>query len=276
MPTTELIDWYDSPLYYDIIFDVDTAVEATFLESVYQQHGESSGRAPKAPSVIELACGTGRLVQEMRSRGWRAAGFDANPHMLAFARDRVAASAPDCPRKDPSKPLLWSDLMESFQVPGRRKFDLAHCLISSFKYLRKESEALACIQQVANSLKSGGLFVLGIHLTDYSNPRITHERWMADRGGVELICNTRTWPANQRRRVEDLRTRMRITLPDGEVRLQESHWQCRTYSARQLRSLIRKVPELSLVECYDFHHEPDRPQKFDAQSSDVVLVLRRD
>ena len=30
MPRYEVFDWYENPLYYDVIFDVDTETEASF------------------------------------------------------------------------------------------------------------------------------------------------------------------------------------------------------------------------------------------------------
>lgn len=167
--------------------------------------------------------------------------------------------------------------MESFTIPGRRRFDLAHCLVSTFKYLKTEPEALAFLEKVASSLKPGGLFVLGLHLTDYDNTHWLHERWVAKRGRIEVTCNTRTWPADRKKRVEELRCRLKITegVENEKIRTQESRWQFRTYNAAQLRRLLRKVPELDLVACHDFYHDPESTRKLDDSYSDVVLVLRR-
>ncbi len=257
-------DWYETPLFYEIVFDEDTATEATFLEIMHLRHGRG---AAKSRTVLEPACGSGRLIRELASRGWKAWGFDASPEMLAHAREQLEAARLSA--------TLWEDHMESFEVPGHQCFDLAHCLVSTFKYLLTEEDALGCLRRVAGALKPGGLFVLGLHLTDYANPAITHERWVASRDGIEVVCNTRTWPADRRARTEALRTRLRITLPDGEVRRQETCWNFRTYSVAQLRSLLRKVPELDLEACYDFHYDPEAPRKLNDRHADLVAVLKR-
>ncbi|MCB1232022.1 MAG: class I SAM-dependent methyltransferase [Verrucomicrobiae bacterium] len=264
-------DWYDTPHYYDIIFGEDTATEATFLEVMHHRHG--LGKSGKPGAVLEPACGSGRLMHELARRGWRVAGFDRSEAMLNYADARLAGDG-----LDGTAPLLWRDGMEDFRVPRGRKFDLAHCLVSTFKYLLTEAEALACLQRVAAALRPGGVFVLGLHLTDYQNPAITHERWVGERDGLRVTCNTRTWPVDQRRRRERLRTRLRIetvAAADGELREQETHWEFRTYSASQVRTLIRKVPELTVVACHDFHHDPDEVREFDDSYSDLVVVLRR-
>lgn len=265
MPAIKKRDWYETPLYYDIVFDADTDVEADFLEAMHERHGTAAPKGER--SVLEPACGTGRLVREMAWRGWAAAGFDLSPAMLDFARERLKSEGVEAD--------LWEDRMESFEIPGNRRFDLAHCLVTTFKYLLTEEDALACLERVAAALKPGGLFVLGLHLTSYKNQKIGHERWVETRDGVEVVCNTRTWPADPKTRLEKLRNRLKITPPGEDSRTQETIWKFRTYNAAELRSLIEKAPEFELVACHDFHCDPDSTRRLNDAYSDLVLVLRR-
>ena len=264
MPNEER-DWYDTPLYYDIIFDADSARECAFLEAVQACHGGTKGRR-----LLEPACGSGRLVSEMARRGWNVSGFDGSERMLEFARDRLKTQG--------LKAHLWHGWMQSFEIPGGKNpasFDLAHCLVSTFKYLLTEKDAVAHLQRVAASLKPGGLYVLGIHLSDYRRQTHEHERWVAERDGIHVVCNTRSWPPQRGARLEDLRNRLKITHA-GRVHTQETRWQFRTYNAAQVRSLLRKVPALALVGVYDFTYDISAPRKLDDSYSDIILVLRRD
>jgi hypothetical protein len=111
-------------------------------------------------------------------------------------------------------------------------------------------------------------------LTDYDRNGPEHERWVARRGSIEVVCNTHTWPADRKSRLEDLRTRLRIT-DSGRSHLQETRWQFRTYNVAQLKSLLRKVPELEFIECYDFTYDLAEPRKLDDSYADVLLVLRK-
>jgi len=255
-------DWYDTPLYYDIVFDADTPREADFLEAVWRRHGT----ATRTRRVLEPACGSGRLVLELARRGWRVDGFDASVPMLDYARDRLAAAG--------LRARLWPDRLEDFTAPGAGRYDLAHCLVSTFKYLLTGAEASAGLQRIAAALRPGGIFVLGLHLSDYARARPEHERWVAARDGVAVVCNTRTWPADRHSRRENLRTRLRVTQ-EGRTRTQETRWQFRTYDARQLRALLRVVPELEAVACHDFTHDAATEFRLDGRHLDVVLVLRR-
>lgn len=262
MPSPARIDWYDTPLYYDIIFDADTEREADFLEAIHRRHARTRGRR-----VLELACGSGRLVSALAGRGWSASGFDLNPAMLDFARHRLAG--------EKRAAQLWEDALERFRVPGGRRFDLAHCLVSTFKYLLTEADALASLDRTASALKPGGLFVLGLHLTDRDRRRPSHERWTASRDGIEVVCNTRTWPPRPGTRLEPMRSRLRVTRPGLPPHEQETLWEVRSYTASQLRALLRKCGAFDLLDCHDFRHDPDERRRFDDTYADLVLVMRR-
>ncbi len=302
----EARDWYDTPLYYDIIYDADTRKEADLLEHVFAMFAT----AGKTRRVLEPACGSGRLVMEMARRGWSVSGFDGSAKMLDFARERLSKAGRTRPRKAAESPRdwsrtsatrrlrdtedtsngvtgllsktssalkarLWEDWMQSFEVPGGARFDLAHCLINTFRYLLTEKDAASFFQRVTRALRPGGVFVLGLHLTDYARTSCEHERWVMDRKGVHVVCNTRTWPADRRARIEKLRTRLEITHK-GRTCRQETLWDYRTYDAAQLRRLIKTAaPELEIVACHDFTCNPASARALDDEYADIVVVLRK-
>jgi SAM-dependent methyltransferase len=256
-------DWYDTPLYYDIIFDADTIKEAAFLEGVWERFG--SGK--KKGRVLEAACGSGRVMAEMLKRGWKADGFDLSEAMLGHARMRL---------KGATGWKVWQAEMARFEVPERRRYQVVHCLVSTFKYLLSEVEAQAALVRMAGVLEPGGLLVLGLHLTDYGRTGCEHERWVEERAGVRVVCNTRTWPADKRTRLERVRARLKVTVTEqGETKEQETNWAFRTYNAAQLKALLRVVPELDRVACYDFHYDLGAERKLDDRYADVIVVLRK-
>lgn len=259
----ETRDWYDTPLYYDIIYDADTRKEADLLEHVFAKHA-SPGRTR---NVLEPACGSGRLVIEMARRGWKVSGFDGSAKMLEFARGRLG--------KVKRKAALWEGWMQSFEVPKNTSYDLVHCLINTFRYLLTERDAASFLGRVSDSLRPGGLFVLGLHLTDYDRTNCEHERWVMDRKGVHVVCNTRTWPADRRTRIERLRTRLLITHK-GRSHRQETVWDYRTYDAAQLKQLLKSAaPALKVVACHDFTYDADETRKLDDEYSHLVVVMRK-
>ena len=254
------IDWYDTPLYYDIVYDVDTEAEAQFLSDVAERFCQSRGK-----DVLEPACGTGRLLAALAKKGFRVSGFDRSEAMLEFARLKMVQE------KVKEAGLELGD-MESFEMPGR--FDLVFCLLSTFKYLTTEDEARRCLQRVYQHLKPGGGFVLGVHLVDYASKRPEHERWVGKRDGIRVVSNTRTWPPDNATRLEKIRNRLEVEN-DGGVHRQESVWNCRTYDAEELSELISTVEGWKVVACYDFFHDIEAPREFDDSQNDLVVVLRK-
>jgi SAM-dependent methyltransferase len=257
---TESTHWYDLPRYYDIVHEIDDVAEADFLESVHRRFGRSSGRR----RALEPACGTARLLLEMERRGWRVRGFDASAEMVRHARTKRGTSG--------SPPRVVQGRMESFRVPGRH--DLAFCLVSTFKHLLTEKDARSHLACVARALSPGGVYVLGLHLSDYACTSRSRERWVGERDGVRVTTNLQVWPPDRRTRLEQARMRLRVE-EGGTVRQFESHWSFRTYDAPQLAHLLRSVPELEHVATRDFDYEIDRERDLDDDRLDKVVILRR-
>src|SRR5262245_56541773 len=175
MARYETVDWYETPLLYDIVFEEDTAKEGLFLEQAFERFGRvASRREPRR--VLEPACGSGRLVAEMARRGWAPTGFDLSAPMLDFARARLG--------RERLEATLATARMEQFRFAG--KFELAHCLVSTFKYLLDEEGARSHLRAVAAALRPGGIYVLGFHLTAYFWRRCQHERWVGERDGTRV------------------------------------------------------------------------------------------
>jgi SAM-dependent methyltransferase len=260
------IDWYSTPLYYDLVFAEDTQKECDFLEEALRRFGRvARHRGPKR--VLEPACGSGRLVEAMTRRGFDVTGFDASEEMVAFTKRRLATARPR-----PLAARVELGRMESFRY--REKFDLAHCFVSTFKYLRTERAARSHLRCVARTLRPGGLYVLGFHLSDYASNAGDDEHWVARRGGVHVVCDIRSWPPERELRRE--RVRCRLVVDDrGRAVRNETHWWFRTYDAAPVRALLRAVPEFEHVATRDFWYDWSQPRELDDTQLDTVLVLRR-
>ncbi len=258
-PKLEQIDWYDTPLYYDIIFDEDTQLEADFLEDALERYALSRGKR-----IFEPACGSARLVAEMADRGYRVTGTDRSKEMLDYGRQRL---------KDLS---LKARLVQAdMQDPSPKgPYDLAHCLVSTFKYLLLEKDAHDHLQSVADVLAKGGIYCLGFHLSDYKGGKTDKETWEQERDGVHVHCEIDSAAPVRRSRTEDVRCRMRVT-EDETVRRTETRWKFRTYDAAQFRKLLAKVPDLELVATHDFLYEIEECMPLDDELSDTLVILRK-
>jgi len=255
--------WYDSPLYYDMVYADYTKKETRFIEGIMKKHGPKLDGPMR---VFEPACGSGRLLESLGSRGHVVHGFDLNRHQVAFAKHRLAAKG--------LKGRVWRDRLQDFKVPRGARYDVAHCFVSTFKYIDTEAGAVRSLRRMAAALRPGGLLLLGLHLTDYKNTPADHERWIGRKPGIRVVSDTWSAPADRKSRTEAMRTRMRIT-EKGKTRVEETLWDFRTYSPAELKALLAKVPSLRLVACHDFHYDLNSTRKIDMEYSDVLLVLRK-
>ncbi len=303
MPHYEPFDWYHTPVYYDIIFDQDTPQQATFLEQCHARNaidasrlkptalrssaaGSNAQQLAQRLNILEPACGSGRLMAEFASRGHRVAGVDLSKGMLDFARKRfkqhrvkgklLAAPMQDFNLHDFPPMRHGSATQNDLSSGGGGGYDLAHILVSSFKYLQTEDEAVACLRCVCDHLRVGGIFVLGLHLTDPHENRRHLERWRAKRDGLDVLCTIRTSPVDFKARTEPMRTRIVARQGKREVGRYETNWTFRTYTPRQLRSLLRKEPRFKHCATYTFHHDIHQQSSLESDDLGVVLVLRRE
>ncbi|WP_045120959.1 class I SAM-dependent methyltransferase [Haliangium ochraceum] len=254
-------DWYETPLYYDIVFDAETELECEFLEEVHARFVPSRRRR-----LLEPACGSGRLVAAMARRGYRVTGFDISAGMRDFAERRLRAAG--------LRARVLAGRMEAMPRCGR--FELACCFVSSFRYLLSEEHARAHLAGVAQALVPGGVYALGVHLTDYDEHGPGRERHVAERDGVEVVCNIQSGPPVRRTRRQAMRSRLLVREPGGALKRYQTEWQFRSYSARQMRRLLASVPALELVATYDFDYDLRRPsQTLGSERLDQVLLLQR-
>ena len=255
----EDLDWYQTPHYYDIVFDPDTDRELDFLEQALERYGLSSGRR-----VLEPACGSGRLVLGMVERGYKVTGTDLSKAMLKYTRKRLKDA-------DMKARLVASDMAEA---PPKGPYDLAHCFVSTFKYLTTEKAALSHLQGVCEALAPGGIYCLGFHLTDYDMQDEDLEHWEETRDGMKVECDIRTWPPNEKRRLEPVRSNLTVT-ENGTTRRTQTDWHFRTYNTAQFHKLLAKVPNFELVCTHDFDYDINECFELNDTQYDVLVVLRR-
>lgn len=252
-------NWYDCPQYYDLAFRSETGPEADFLEAACRKYCAFPVR-----HWLEPACGTGRLVAELAHRGYLVTGFDLSQPSLTYLQQRLA-------RRQLRATVFRAD-MEDFSLP--RPVDAAYNTFDSFRHLLTESAARRHLQCVADSLRPGGIYILGFHLLPPDASEECTERWTERRGSTRVTVTLRVVASNRRRRRETIRISLLVRRGATKLRLRDE-FPLRLYTAAQVRRLLAQVPALALLDVYDFWYEIDHPLRLNDEISDTVFILQK-
>ncbi len=257
--TMVLRSWYDYPQYYDLAFRDETKREADFFEAAFSKF--AVGRVHR---LLEPACGSGRLVAAMARRGYQLEAFDLSEPSLKYLRRRLR-------RRGLEAHVFQADMTDfSLDAP----VDAAFCTMNTVRHLLTERAAKAHLRSVARAVRPGGLYILGLHVFPPDADNECVERWTAKHGSTRVTVTLRARPLDLKKRLEQIDISMRVRTPRENFRLRND-FPLRTYTAGQLRRLIRSVPAWETLAVYDFWYEIDEPVELDEEISDTVLVLRR-
>ena len=250
---------YDYPQYWDLAFRSETKLEADFIEAACAKYCGSP-----AKRLLEPGCGGGRLVVEMAARGYDITGFDLSEPSIQYLTKRLA-------RRKLDAQVVVAD-MTTF-VP-QREFDAAFCTFNTFRHLTTEETARQHLECVAQSLRAGGIYILGFHLLPPDADEECIERWGAKHGKTKVTMTLRVLDFDRGTRLEAIRFSLRVRSGKRDLKLQ-SDYQYRIYTAAQFQRLLYSVPQFELCDVYDFWYEIDEPLQLSNELGDSVFILRK-
>jgi|ERR1700737_2547356 SAM-dependent methyltransferase len=254
-----LANWFDYPHYCDIAFQAYARREAEFIEAACQKYCPFRVRR-----LLEPACGSGRLVTRLAARGYEVTGFDLSQPALNYLQQCVAARG--------LRVETFEAEMSDFRLD--RLVDAAYCTISTFRHLLTEQTARDHLRCIADSLRPGGIYVLGFYLLPTGVEKDKTKRWTQRRGETKVTVTLRVLSVDLQSRIEKLRVSLLVRQTSKEFRLRHE-FRFRTYTTRQFRRLLNSVPSLELCDVYDFRYDIDQPLALNGEMAYTVFVLRR-
>jgi SAM-dependent methyltransferase len=106
--------------------------------------------------VLEIGCGTGRVLIPTARAGVDISGIDLSPHMLAICRRRLA----DEPEPVRNRVQLFQADMRNFDL-GQR-FTLATIPFRPFQHLLTVADELSCLASIHRHLLDDGTLILDV------------------------------------------------------------------------------------------------------------------
>jgi SAM-dependent methyltransferase len=111
------------------------------------------------PSVLELGCGTGRLLVPLLDAGATVVGLDSCPKMLRIARERLVEYG--------ARATFVEGDMRQFDL--QRSFDLVVVGLNTFMHLLSIGDQLATLDCIRRNLRPAGLVLI-----DLANPHVVN------------------------------------------------------------------------------------------------------
>jgi len=196
-------------------------------------------------SVLELACGTGRVSIPLVENGAQVHGLDLSPSMLQVFREKLAR----LPEKVRQRITITEGNMANFSLGAQ--FPLIIIPFRSFQGLTEESDITGCLQCVKAHLAPGGRFIVNC----FRPYRDIHRRYpypeevMWEREGIVA-----------KHRGDNIDTKRQMIWPTmiyetGSERIEEP-LALRYYYPGQLKKLLRKAGFKILEQHGDYDRGP--------------------
>lgn len=127
--------------------------------------------------ILELGCGTGRVLLPLVRQGYQVTGVDVSPAMLDLAHRKL-----DAENLTGRATLLQQDMRE-LDVDG--PFNLAFTVINTFMHLTTTDDQLVALDRIYQHLNPGGLLVIDLFNPDLGRlldlrGQLTLEKVMTD------------------------------------------------------------------------------------------------
>ena len=116
--------------------------------------------------VLDVGCGTGRLLLHYLAAGIDVDGVDNSPEMLALCREKAAALGLD--------PRLYEQSMQHLDMP--RRYRTIFVPSSSFQLVTDPAEARDAMRRFHDHLLPGGVLVMSLMLLVPASPP-PHMQW---------------------------------------------------------------------------------------------------
>lgn len=232
-------DWYDHPLWYDILHTPGTAAEVEgFVHIAKRFLRRPSARRGRPLRWLEPACGSGRYLRALAQRGAQPVGFDANPAMIEFARRSIA-------RRSLRATLFTADLTH-FELTPRA--DLAFCTINTLRHLPTDGAMIRHFEAVDRALHPGAVYIVGLGLHRSGVERESEDVWTGARGRCRVTQLIQYLPPPLRSRKETVINQLLVETPTAEHHLSGSY-ALRTYTLAQWLALLARTNWRILAAC---------------------------
>lgn len=234
--------------------DTSNWADRFFFKEVIAQSGQP---------VLDVGCGTGRLLLDFMQDGIDIDGMDNSPEMLDRCRQKAARLG--------LAPRLYLQTMETLDLP--RRYQTIIVPSSSFQLVTDPADAQEVMRRFFSHLLPGGVLVMplmALYSGDSQEAEVVEE-WSRETVRPEDGATIRRWSRSRIDRINDLEhteDRYEIIL-NGEIVASESRSRSpatRGYTQAQAIQLYTEAGFIDLRLTSDFTLEP-------AKAEDAIFCI---
>ena len=209
-----------SQFYDNLTFNVDYKKRADYIQSVLSLYGHPWGL------TLDLACGTGTLTLELKTRGVDIFGIDGSYDMLSIAMEKAAEQGLDV--------LFLCQEMERLDLYGT--IDTCICTLDSLNHITDQKKLQRAFDRVALFMNSGGYFVFDMNTVYKHREILGNNTFVYDTDQVFCVWQN-SLKANNIVNIElDLFER-----EDGVYYRQSEHFKERAYEIDEVKRMLAQA-----------------------------------
>jgi SAM-dependent methyltransferase len=213
--------------------------------------------------ILELGCGTGRVLADLAADGYHCIGVDGSEAMLARARSRLLARGLDAD-------LIQAPMQE---LVSPRPARLAIIALDTFGHLLAQNDQLEALTAVRNALTDDGVLVI-----DLSNgnsraehrDELVHQLTAESLDGRSSITKWVSRAVDSAEQVDELIYWYDVTNADGVVHRTTVEFQLRYFTRFELTLLLERA-DFSIEALYGSYDL----EEFGSGSERLIVVARK-
>ena len=240
--------------YYDSLTEnVEYPLRAARIHHIVEKEIRTEGRI-----LLDLACGSGSMSEEMAKLGYDVIGVDNSPAMLSAAMDK---------KYDSGLPIqyLCQDMRE---IDMFGTIDVTICTLDSLNHLPSLADVQQGFDRVSLFAQPGGLFIFDMN-TIYKHRKVLHDKtFVFDTDSVFCV-----WENHLKEDSNIVEMQLTFFEKDGDAYFRSDELITENaYMTDEITDAIRNAG-LILVGIYDADAALDSPELLCEPSSETQRLL---
>ncbi len=248
---------YNQPKYYEIAFSfIDAKKQVKLFEEFIKKYSKI-----KVKKVLDIACGPALQLREFARKKYISIGIDSNSQMVNYLNDISL--------KEEAEINVIKVDMNKFRL--KNKVDFSYIMMGSIIYARNNEMFLSHLNSVADSLKSGGLYLIENLAMNWSDPKfLKSQSWTMREKGIKVKTTYKITPKNALKQIVSQNFVLDVD-DNGAKRKFTNQADLRIIFPEEFKLLVEKNNRFEFLGFFERYNV----KKLKDMSSENIVLLRK-